>query len=207
MPSSSFRVVFGDGANAEVIRSSGIKCPSAIFITYEDHSRVLSATVRLRASFPESPIFVRATRRSEVLSLTAAGATEVVVEADELPRAAPSLVRGGWRGRLDREYVVNEGRLREVAAAAAGVSFVEVDQLLRLFSGMDQDMSGVVTVSELERVLERSTNWIATDDEIEQFDRWIETALRDLDPLDAIEFCRLYGRAPDYVRKAFGVTK
>lgn len=205
-PSSSSIAMFGDGANAEVIRSSGIRNPSAIFVTYEDHSRALSATVRLRASFGSTPIYTRAASRAEVLSLTSAGATEVVVEADELARAAPALVRGIWSGTLDRDYVQSEARVREAAAAAAGVSLSEVDQLLELFSGMDRDMSGYVTVKELERVLERSTNWIATDDEIEQFDHWIETTLRDLDPIDEIEFCRLYGRAPDYIRKAFGIT-
>jgi voltage-gated potassium channel Kch len=206
-PGPSSIVIFGDGANAEVIRSSGIRDPTAIFICYEDHSRTLSATSRLRASFSDTPIFVRAATRADILPLTAAGATEVVVEADELPRAAPSLIRGAWKGNLDRQYILNEEKVREAAASAAGVTFPEVDQLLQLFAGMDQDMSGFVTVSELERVLERSTNWIATDDEIAQFDHWIETTLRDLDPLDAIEFCRLYGRAPDYIRKAFGITK
>ena len=204
-PTSSSIAIFGDGANAEVIRSSGIRNPAAIFVTYDDHSRALSATVRLRSSFEHTPIYTRAASRAEVLSLTAAGATEVVVEADELARAAPALVRGRWSGNLDRDYVRSAARVREAAAAAAGVSLTEVDQLVELFSGMDQDMSGFVTVKELERVLERSTNWIATDDEIAQFDHWIETTLRDLDPIDVIEFCRLYGRAPDYVRKAFGI--
>jgi voltage-gated potassium channel Kch len=206
-PGPSSVVIFGDGANADVIRSSGIRKPAAVFISYEDHSRVLSATARLRASFTDTPIFVRAASRAEVFSLTSAGATEVVVEADELPRAAPALVRGVWKGNLegDRNQLVETNR--EAAAAAAGISLAEVDQLLQLFAGMDQNVSGFVTVNELERVLERSTNWIATDGEIADFDAWIETSLRHLDPLDATEFCRLYARAPDYVRKAFGVTK
>lgn len=83
----------------------------------------------------------------------------------------------------------------------------DVDQLLELFAGMDQDASGLVSISELENVLERSTNWIATDDEIAEFDAWVEAALRDLGPLDAIEFCRLYGRGPEFVKKAFGVSR
>ena len=204
-PSSVF--VFGDGANADVIRSSGIRDPAAIFISYEDHGRAMSATARLRASFADTPIFVRAANRAEVFSLTSAGATEVVVEADELPRAAPALVRGVWKGNLGRDHHDSAETSREAAASAAGITLTEVDQLLQLFAGMDQNLSGFVTVSELERVLERSTNWIATDDEIADFDAWIERNLRHLDPLDATEFCRLYARAPDYVRKAFGVTK
>jgi voltage-gated potassium channel Kch len=205
-PSAYSLALFGDGANADVIRSSGIRSPTAIFISYEEHSRALSATLRLRASFGDTPIYTRAASRAEVLSLSSAGATEVVVEADELARAAPALVRGFWSGSIGQNYGRNEARVREAAAAAAGVSLSEVDKLVELFSGMDRDMSGYVTVKEVERVLERSTNWIATDDEIEQFDSWIETSLRDLDPVDVIEFCRLYGRAPEYIRKAFGVT-
>jgi TrkA-N domain/Sodium/hydrogen exchanger family len=207
MPSPSSMVVFGNGASAEVIRSSGITNPAAIFVSYEDHSRALAATVRLRASFANTPIYARAATRAEVLSLGTAGATEVVVEADELPRAAPSLVRGVWRGNLVGEFAKDEEQVRQAAALAAGVSVSDVDQLLVLFSGMDQDVSGLVSVSELENVLERTTNWIATDDEIAEFDAWVEAALRDLGPLDAIEFCRLYGRAPDFVKKAFGVTR
>lgn len=206
MPSSSSIVVFGNGANADVIRSSGITNPAAIFVSYEDHSRALAATVRLRASFAVTPIYARAATRAEVLSLGTAGATEVVVEADELPRAAPSLVRGVWRGNLVGEYAEDEEQVRQAAAFAAGVSVPDVDQLLELFAGMDQDGSGLVSVSELESVLERTTNWIATDDEIAEFDSWVEAALRDLGPLDAIEFCRLYGRAPDFVKKAFGIS-
>jgi hypothetical protein len=205
-PNTSCIAMFGDGSNPEVLRSCGIQNPTALFISYEDHSRALSATARLRASFNGTPIFTRAATRREVLSLINAGATEVVVEADELARAAPALVRGVWRGNLDQNYVVNEARIREAAAAAAGVSLPEVDKLVELFSGMDQNMSGYVTVNELERVLERSTNWIATDDEIAEVNHWIEMSLRDMDPLDVIEFCRLYGQAPENVRKAFGIT-
>jgi Kef-type K+ transport system membrane component KefB/Trk K+ transport system NAD-binding subunit len=209
-PGPSSVVIFGDGANADVIRSSGIRNPAAIFISYEDPGRAVSATARLRASFTETPIFVRAARRAEVVSLTAAGATEVVVEADALPRAAPALLLGVWPGNVERDPHLPSSVVefhRAAAAAAAGISLAEVDQLLQLFAGMDQNVSGFVTVQELERVLERSTNWIATDNEIADFNAWIETNLRHLDPLDAMEFCRLYARAPEYVRKAFGVTK
>lgn len=200
-------VVYGNGANADVIRSSGVTKPSAIFISYEDHSRALAATVRLRNTFTDTPIYARAATRAEVMSLDIAGATEVVVEADELPRAALSLVRGVWSGNLVGQYVEDDEQVRQAAALAAGVSLSEIDRLLELFSGMDQDMSGLVSIKELKVVLERTSNWIATDDEIAQFDKWIEEALRDVDPLDAIEFCRLYGRAPDFVKKAFGISR
>lgn len=207
MPNGT-RTIYGNGASAEIIRSSGVIRPSAIFVTYEDHSRALAATNRLRPSFPDAPIYARAATRAEVQSLLTAGATQVVVEADELPRAAPSLLQGVWGGNLAGNYYPkDEEQLRIAAAQAAGTSAAEVKELLELFAGMDQDNSGLVSIKELERVLERTTNWIASDDEIAELDAWIEAALSDAGPLDAIEFCRLYGRAPDFVKKAFGVSR
>ena len=205
MPNGT-RILYGNGASAETIRSSGIVSPSSLFVSYEDHSRALAATVRLRSSFPDTPIYSRAATRAEVQSLLTAGATQVVVEADELPRAAPSLIRGiGWRN-LVGDYPKDEEQIRIAAAQAAGVSMSIVDELLELFAGMDQDGSGLVSVKELENVLERTSKWIASDDEIAEFDAWIEAALSESGPIDAIEFCRLYGRAPDFVKRAFGVS-
>ena len=211
-PGSSFQlprgahVAYGNGSSPEIIRLSGVTRPSAIFVTYEDHSHALAATARLRPSFPDTPIYVRASTRAEVQSLMTAGATQVVVEADELPRAAPSLVRGVWGGNLQGEFLKDEEQFRISAAQAAGLSVTKVTVLLELFAGMDQDNSGLVSVTEVENVLERTTNWIGSDDEIAALDAWIEEALRDSEPLDAIEFCRLYGRAPDFVKIAFGIS-
>ena len=56
-------------------------------------TRCVAATARLRGAFREAPIFTRAQTRAEAQALQAAGATEVVVEFDELPRycTAPAL--------------------------------------------------------------------------------------------------------------------
>jgi hypothetical protein len=131
----------------------------------------------------------------------------VVVEADELPRAAPSLVRGVWRGTIVGEYADADEQLRQAAALASGVSIPEVDLLLKLFAGMDRDASGLVSVRDLENALERTSNWIASDDQIADFDAWVEATLKDEGPLDAIEFCRLYARAPDFAKRAFGIAR
>jgi CPA2 family monovalent cation:H+ antiporter-2 len=74
-------ILFGDGANPEVIRSSGVTNPRAIFIAYDEFSKVLSATSRLRMKFTNVPIYARAQSRSEAQTLKASGATEVIVEA------------------------------------------------------------------------------------------------------------------------------
>lgn len=52
----------------------------------------MSAVARLRCSFPAVPIFTRAQSRHEAQELMEAGATEIVVECDELSRAAKSLM-------------------------------------------------------------------------------------------------------------------
>jgi hypothetical protein len=82
-----------------------------------------------------------------------------------------------------------------------------VDLLLKLFAGMDREASGLVSVKDLENVLERTSNWIASDDQIAYFDAWVEATLKDEGPLDAIEFCRLYARAPDSAKRAFGIAR
>lgn len=52
----------------------------------------MSAVARLRFSFPEAPIFARAQSRYEAQELKEAGATEIVVEFDELSRSAQALL-------------------------------------------------------------------------------------------------------------------
>lgn len=92
MPSSNAAVMFGDGENPEVLKSHGVLSPKAIFISYEDHEQVMAATTRLRSSFLETPIFTRAQSRKEADELQCAGATDVVVEMDELARSSPYLL-------------------------------------------------------------------------------------------------------------------
>ncbi|KAL7492104.1 hypothetical protein ACHAWT_001321 [Skeletonema menzelii] len=92
IPTPSSAVMFGDSANPEVIMAHGVEKPRALFVSYDDHEQVMSAVARLRFAFPESPIFTRAQSRYEAQELKEAGATEVVVEFDELPRSAQALL-------------------------------------------------------------------------------------------------------------------
>lgn len=77
-------VLFGDGANAELVRSTGVTEPRAIIITYREPARCLSATQRLRTSFPKTPIFARAFARREQEALIACGASATILETEEL---------------------------------------------------------------------------------------------------------------------------
>lgn len=56
------------------------------------HEQVIAAVARLRYSFRDAPIFTRAQSRDDAQELKEAGATEVVVEFDELPRSAKALM-------------------------------------------------------------------------------------------------------------------
>lgn len=216
-PGNETAVFYGNGANSEVIRSSGIHEPSCIFVAYESHNRVLAATARLRTVYRSTPIYARASTALEAQSLKTAGATEVVVESDELPKSAVALANGVWTGELP--YVplsassddgdgppLTGDQFRSIAAAAAGVSVNEVNALLELYASMDQNGSGEVSLEEVENVLRKSSNWIANDDEIAKLDAWLEYALKEMDTVTTLDFCRLYGRAPVSLRQAFGVA-
>ncbi|GKY98236.1 hypothetical protein MPSEU_000781300 [Mayamaea pseudoterrestris] len=213
-PNSRSVVMFGNGANHEVIRSSGITKPSCIFVTYDDQNRVLLATSRLRSSFANAPIYARAATRADAKYLKEAGATEVIVESDELPKSALALVQGVWHDDLQMDaaddmdvYMTDPDQLRAAVAFAAGISLSEASELIELYRGMDQDGNGRVTLQEIENVLRRSTRWIATDAEIQELDDWLSVAIGEKDSVPILDLCRLYGQAPALVRKAFGIEK
>jgi len=202
-------VLYGDGNNPEVIRSSGIENPKVIIITYEEHSRVIAATARLHAAFPSSPIFVRAAKRRESRSLQLAGATEVVVECDELARAVPQLLDGTWKGPLkDSDYDSLED-FRVAAAAAAGISMTVVDDLFELYESLDLCATGLLGRSEvIEMFRKTKKGFIASDEEISEMEQWLTTTTAaHMDPMDKIEFCRLYARAPTFVKDSFGAIR
>ena len=191
-------VLFGDGGNPEVLRSSGVINPSAIFISYQDHSDVLSATARLRNAFEDSPIFARAQTRFEAQVLKDAGATEVVVEADELPRSATALLIGDWE-RSIKSPISHEYLLKAVAKAS-GSTVDQIEKMIEWFNCLDKDESGLIDPSSLSGVVRKSTSGVLSDDEINQMEQWIKTVVKK--PIDYIGFCRMYVKAPDTVKKA-----
>lgn len=199
MPQRGTIVLFGDAANPEVLRASGVINPVAIYITYEDHYRVLAATFRLRAGFENTPIFARAQTRTEAHSLKAAGATEVVVESDELPRSAIPLLRRSKSMAL-ASTTMDKEQLRLAMAAAARITPEEVDHLLELFNCMDDTESGVISASKITNVLRTSNSGIVSDDEMEYMELWVSSIVQS--PIPPIEFCRLYLEAPESIRRS-----
>lgn len=202
VPKKDTVVLYGDGANPEVLRSSGVTDPSAIFISYQDHAMVLSATSRLRNAFEETPIFARAQTRFEAQVLKAAGATEVVVESDELPRSAMALLIGDWERStatpLSREL------LQKAVAKASGIKMREVENMLDWFKATDTEGTGLITQSNLLDVVRRSKSGVMSDEEIEQIEEWILNVVQK--PLDYIGFCRLFVKAPDRIKEALKET-
>jgi len=199
-------VLYGDGSNPEVIRLSGVTEPRAIFVAYEDHSKCLSATARLRASFEDTPIFCRAATRSEAQNLEFAGATETVVESDELAKAVPLLLRGEWDSDLNENEDEIDEEFRVAASTAADIPLKTVDELFELFRSLDTDASGLLQHDELLDLFRKTRKgFVASDEEIESMERWLEgTTWSESDPMDRIEFCRLYARAPAFVKESFG---
>ena len=189
-------VSYGDGASPQVIRSSGAEHPRAIFISLEDHEEVLSAISRLRAGFPGTPIYARALNRAEAQVLKAAGATDVVVEADELPRSALTLLQGGTRSNFFS--VSSEDEIKRAAATVAGISMKEVDQLFEVYSCLDHDGSGLVGYKDICKLVRISNSGIVSDEEIVEMETWIADTVGS--PIDTIEFCRVYTKAPKKLR-------
>jgi Kef-type K+ transport system membrane component KefB len=199
-------VLYGDGSSPEVIRSSGITNPKAIFVCYEEHSRVISATARLRSAFADTAIYSRATKRREARDLQLAGATESIVECDELARSVPQLMKGAWEGALDDSGYDAEEDYRVAASAAAGISLQQVDDLFELYESLDMCATGLLGRDEVIELFRKTkSGFIASDNEIKDMENWLAgTTSAHMDPLDRIEFCRLYGRAPNFVKESFG---
>jgi Kef-type K+ transport system membrane component KefB len=202
-------VLYGDAKNPEVLRSSGVTNPRAIFVAYEDPSRTLAATARLRNAFPDTPIYARAAKRRDSRTLELAGATEAIVESDELARSVPQLMRGVWKGPLnDSDYDSNE-EFRVAAAAAANIPLPVVDNLFELYDSLDLCATGLIGRDEIIEMFARTKKgFIASDKEIYQMEQWLTTTdAAHMDPMDRIEFCRLYARAPEFVKESFGIIK
>lgn len=208
-PSPGAIVLYGDGSNPEVIRSSGITHPKAIFVAHQDHARVVSATARLHAAFPDTPIYARAAKRRESRDLQLAGATEVVVECDELARSVPQLMRGAWEGPLEDSEYDPEEAYREAASAAAQLPLTVVDELFELYESLDLCATGLLGRQDIIEMFRKTKQgFIASDEEINQMEQWLrDSAGPNMDPLDKVEFCRLYATAPNFVKQSFGLMR
>mmetsp|Transcript_9471 Transcript_9471/g.12283 ORF Transcript_9471/g.12283 Transcript_9471/m.12283 type:complete len:804 (+) Transcript_9471:198-2609(+) len=194
-------VLYGNAANAEVIQKSGAVDPTVIFVAYEDVEDVETCVARLRVAFRETPIYARAQTRDEAIILQTLGATEVIVESDQLPQSAVSLLKGTNSWMYPKSDNLSDQPLHLAAAAAAGMTAVEVDVLLRLFDCMEKEKSGRVSADELVRLIRMTNTRVKSDDEINFMEKWIKSVVSS--PLSAVEFCRIYAVAPTSIQEAF----
>lgn len=201
-PKKDTVVLFGDGANPEVLRSSGVHNPSAIFISYQNHGDVLSATSRLRNAFEDAPIFARSQTRFEAQVLKAAGATEVVIESEELPRSAMALILGDWERSM--KSPMSRDLLLKAVSKASNMTVEDVEKMLACFYRLDQEDEGVIKPSVLATMIRNSNSGVLSDEEIDEMEGWIKVSVQK--PLDYIGFCKLFVKAPDTVKQALADT-
>jgi monovalent cation:H+ antiporter-2, CPA2 family len=76
-------VSYGDCARRETLVAAGIARADIVVITFADCNAALRVLAHVRELRPEIPVVVRTAEDSDVVRLTAAGATEVVSEALE----------------------------------------------------------------------------------------------------------------------------
>lgn len=198
IPREGTAVLYGDATDPAVLKSYGISRPPAIFIALDDHEKVMSAVVSMQSTFPDAKIYARAQTRREAGELKRAGADEVVIESDELPRSAPALLRStpnSWAAEVEED-------VRLMAATAAGISLDDAEELLELYGCMDADLSGRVESSEVKQMLRKSNSGITSDQEIEKMEAWVDGAVPA--PLDPVQFCVVYTRAPPFIKDALG---
>eukprot|EP00611_Tribonema_gayanum_P026044 TRINITY_DN609_c0_g1_i1.p1 TRINITY_DN609_c0_g1~~TRINITY_DN609_c0_g1_i1.p1 ORF type:complete len:849 (-),score=251.85 TRINITY_DN609_c0_g1_i1:287-2530(-) len=79
-----YPVYYGDGSQPKVIETAGINNPKALVVTYSNHDLAVSAVERLRAAYPLTPIFTRATDYEQYWRLQEEGATAVVSDLSEI---------------------------------------------------------------------------------------------------------------------------
>ncbi len=131
--------------------------------------------------------------------MKAAGATEIVVESDELPRSAVTLLRMSKSMALTSPIMTQE-QLRLAMAAAARITPEEVNHLLDLFKCMDETESGFISASKILNVLRNSNSGVVSDDEMACMETWVLSIVKS--PIPPIEFCRLYLQAPEIIRRS-----
>ena len=76
-------VVFGDAARLQSLMAAGLARASAVVVSYHDTPSALKILRHVQAHAPKVPVVVRTIDDSDLESLQAAGATEVVPEAIE----------------------------------------------------------------------------------------------------------------------------
>lgn len=198
-------VLFGDAANPEVLMSSGISDPTAIFVSYEEHSEVVSAVSRLRAFFLAVPIYARSQTTLEAELLREAGANEVIVEQDKMKNLASTIV---MLNRLSKEAV--DALHGSKIASVKTVESEENALVLKIYNSIiakypSGGLSGdsVINADGLTNALRKSNRGITSDEELDRMEAWIRAAVPGVNgkrPINEDEFGELYRCSPPFVQ-------
>jgi len=194
-------VLFGDAANPEVLKNSGISHPTAIFISYEDESEVLSAVSRLRTAFSKTPIYATSQTSSEAAPLREAGANDIIVAHDGIPMSAVTLIL------QSKVFKAAVDALQGSTITSATSLPSENDALLfKLYKNIiaKYSSSGVfLDADSLTDILRKSNRGIASDAELDRMDAWIRAALPGVNgkaPINEQDFFQLYLCSPPFVK-------
>ncbi|KAL3911980.1 MAG: hypothetical protein SGPRY_008494 [Prymnesium sp.] len=132
------------------------------------------------------------------MALRAAGANEAVIEADELPRSAPLLLRGGEPLRSLVRRVPAKISLEARSAEIGKLTSSEAARFLELYKSMGTDGDGVIAESVLAATLLKSApGGMLSDAAAQEVGRLAAAATsapvenHDGARLDFIEFCRI----------------
>jgi Kef-type K+ transport system membrane component KefB/Ca2+-binding EF-hand superfamily protein/voltage-gated potassium channel Kch len=157
-------VVFGDGANINLLRAAGVNRPKAVILNFVSEARTLDAAMRLRETLPEgTPIYARADNCRIRKELLDAGATDVVSEIAETVLRYGDLLNlydsSNENDRL-RKTVLDDLTERETCvglsdayltdlAVKAGMSLQDLSKLYDVFSSLLEDGKDDVPITEL----------------------------------------------------------
>lgn len=181
-------VVYGDGANPDLIKAAGVEDPASIVVTYEDNEKCVDAVKRLRRVFRKNDIYVRTRREAQVRELMDAGATNVCVEklqvadgicsligvskyivtAQSLIDSLPPLIEGeGNDSYAAKMLPYTDKELTELAEDCGGLSNEEMIDLYKLFAtSFNRHEDGKVQLAELRNELMRESGAPMSDEEV-----------------------------------------
>jgi hypothetical protein len=176
-------VVYGDGANPDLVKAAGVEEPASLVITYRSETKAVNAVRRLRRVFKDTPIFVRASRQSQVRALMDAGATNVVVEKSQVAEGICNLI-GVSQGTITAQSLLDavpplmwdeedpattllpytDSELTQLARVS-GKTNDEMIELFKLFStSFNRREDGRVQLAELRNELMREGKPLSDDE-------------------------------------------
>jgi len=183
-------VQYGDGASKTLLEVTGVDKPRAIIITHDDDDLCIESTSRLRDSFPDTPIYVRAPTTTAADNLKEIGATGVIVDTEASADALTKFVSlqgsiQGSSGLLDTVagmvtptnsnrvvwsgIDIDDGTLDSLAMET-GLNSDQIRTLLDLYeTSPERNETGERQLAELRNELMRTNQYPINDQELSEW--------------------------------------